>query len=180
MEFPIGDARQFLGALQLGASGAGGLGGAVQPFTHTGQYVAQSWRDYLGQAPDELPIARPTLALAAQAFRDEVVLLGLKARRPVTRPDIFEHITREVVAGLEFYGDRGWLDNPKIAVGTALTSGPPHRSQRAGLPHWAPASDPGVESHRGERMPYAGGWQPPFGKASHPVPVQPTPLASAA
>jgi GNAT superfamily N-acetyltransferase len=24
------------------------------------------------------------------------------------------------------------------AVGTALTGGPPHRSQRAGLPHWAP------------------------------------------
>src|SRR6266516_3039197 len=27
-----------------------------------------------------------------------------------------------------------------IAVGTALTGGPPLRSQRAGLPHWAPAS----------------------------------------
>ena len=27
-----------------------------------------------------------------------------------------------------------------VAVGTALTGGPPHRSQRAGLPHWAPAS----------------------------------------
>ncbi len=26
------------------------------------------------------------------------------------------------------------------AVGTALAGGPPHRSQRAGLPHWAPAS----------------------------------------
>jgi hypothetical protein len=26
----------------------------------------------------------------------------------------------------------------KGAVGTALTGGPPHRSQRAGLPHWAP------------------------------------------
>src|SRR6478672_1920587 len=26
-----------------------------------------------------------------------------------------------------------------IAVGTALTGGPPRRSQRAGLPHWAPA-----------------------------------------
>jgi hypothetical protein len=26
-----------------------------------------------------------------------------------------------------------------MAVGTALTGGPPHRSQRAGLPHWAPA-----------------------------------------
>ena len=25
-----------------------------------------------------------------------------------------------------------------VAVGTALAGGPPHRSQRAGLPHWAP------------------------------------------
>ena len=29
-----------------------------------------------------------------------------------------------------------------VAVGTALTGGPPHRSQRAGLPHWAPRSGP--------------------------------------
>jgi hypothetical protein len=27
-----------------------------------------------------------------------------------------------------------------VAVGTALAGGPPHRSQRAGLPHWAPTS----------------------------------------
>ena len=27
----------------------------------------------------------------------------------------------------------------RVAVGTAPTSGPPHKSQRAGLPHWAPA-----------------------------------------
>ena len=80
---------------------------------HTGRYFAQSWRDYLGQAPDELPIARPTIALAAQAFRDEVVLMGLKARRPVSRPEVFERITREVVAGLEFYGDKGWLEKPQ-------------------------------------------------------------------
>ncbi|WP_205878448.1 alpha/beta hydrolase family protein [Mycobacterium camsae] len=80
---------------------------------HTGQYLAQSWRDYLGQPPDELPIARPTMALAAQAFRDEVVLMGLKARRPVSRPDVFDRITREVQAGLEFYGARGWLDKPE-------------------------------------------------------------------
>ena len=31
------------------------------------------------------------------------------------------------------------------AVGTALTGRPPHRSQRAELPHWAPASDVNVE-----------------------------------
>lgn len=89
------------------------LGNAVRPFTRTGRYVAQSWRDYLAETPDELPIARPTIALAAQAFRDEVVLMGLKARRPVSPPAAFEHITREVEAGLEFYGDHGWLKRPK-------------------------------------------------------------------
>ncbi|BBX60861.1 alpha/beta hydrolase [Mycobacterium saskatchewanense] len=95
-----------------------GLGDVVKPFTHTGQYVAQSWRDYLDhQEPGSLPIARPTLALAAQAFRDEIVLMGLKARRPVSRPAKFERITREVTAGLQFYGERGWLDNPKRFFG---------------------------------------------------------------
>ena len=92
---------------------AGGLGGAITPFVHTGRYYARSWRDYLGKTPDELPIARPTIALAAQAFRDEIVLMGLKARRPVSRPDVFERITREVVDGVEFYGSKGWLDKPK-------------------------------------------------------------------
>jgi hypothetical protein len=107
------DARQRPGALHLSPPGAAGLGSAVRPFVHTGRYLARSWRDYLDQAPDELPIARPTIALAAQAFRDEVVLIGLKARRPVSRPDVFDRITREVVAGLEFYGDKGWLEKPK-------------------------------------------------------------------
>ncbi|WP_322861571.1 hypothetical protein U8D42_12440 [Mycobacterium europaeum] len=105
------------GPLPLNAPGGVGLGSAVKPFTSTGRYVAESWRDYLRQGPDELPIARPTLALAAQAFRDEVVLLGLKARRPVSHPEEFERITSEVVAGLKFYGDRGWLDNPKRFFG---------------------------------------------------------------
>ena len=39
--------------------------------------------------------------------------MGLKARRPVSRGDVFDRITREVVAGLEFYGDKGWLEKPK-------------------------------------------------------------------
>ncbi|MGD1108765.1 MAG: hypothetical protein ABR885_00485 [Mycobacterium sp.] len=107
------DARQRPGAFHLSPPGVAGLGSAFRPFTHTGLYFARSWRDYLDQAPDELPIARPTIALAAQAFRDEVVLMGLKARRPVSRGDVFDRITREVVAGLEFYGNKGWLERPK-------------------------------------------------------------------
>ena len=45
-----------------------------------------------------------------------------------------------------------------VAVGTALTGGPPHRSQRAELPHWAPASGSGSEAHFREGMLHAGGW----------------------
>ncbi len=89
------------------------LPGAVAPLMHTGAYFAQSWRDQRNPAPDGLPIARPTLALTAQAFRDEIVLMGLRARRPVSKPEVFERITREVIAGLEFYGDKGWLEKPK-------------------------------------------------------------------
>ena len=80
---------------------------------HTGRYLAQSWRDYLDQGPDELPIARPTIALVAQALRDEVVLMGLKARRPISQLRVYERINQEVVAALEFYGNRGWLEKPQ-------------------------------------------------------------------
>ncbi|MEY8016963.1 alpha/beta hydrolase family protein [Mycobacterium servetii] len=89
------------------------LPGSVAPLTHTGMYLAQSWRDFFGPASDELPIARPTPALTAQAFRDEIVLMGLRARRPVSKPQVFERITGEVAAGLEFYGAKGWLEKPK-------------------------------------------------------------------
>lgn len=65
------------------------------------------------QGPDELPIARPTLALLGQAVRDEVVLRGLKLRRPVSDPRAFARIDREVAAALEFYGDKGWLAKPR-------------------------------------------------------------------
>ncbi len=30
------------------------------------------------------------------------------------------------------------ISAPLVAVGTIFSSRPPHRSQRAGLPHWAP------------------------------------------
>ncbi|WP_262490984.1 alpha/beta hydrolase family protein [Mycobacterium simiae] len=94
-------------------SGVAGLGGVVKPFLNTGRYLAQSWRDYLDHRPDELPIARPTMALAAQAFRDEIVLMGLKARRPISKGPVFERIRDEVTAGLQFYGNRGWLAWPR-------------------------------------------------------------------
>ena len=39
-----------------------------------------------------------------------------------------------------------------VAVGTAVADRPPRRSQRAGLPHWAPALGAGGESLLGPGM----------------------------
>jgi hypothetical protein len=44
-----------------------------------------------------------------------------------------------------------------IAVGTAVANGPPRRSQRALLTHWAPALGSGVEARFGPGMLHADG-----------------------
>jgi hypothetical protein len=108
-----GPDRDDAGRRRANYAGRQQLDMALGPFARTGRYYAQSWRDYVDQGPRELPIARPTIALAAHAFRDEIVLLGLRARRPVSYPEAFERINREVTAALDFYGRKGWLDDPE-------------------------------------------------------------------
>lgn len=58
-------------------------------------------------------MARPTLALAAHALRDEIVLAGLRMHRPLSDPQGFQRITEEVTAALGFYVGQGWLDHPE-------------------------------------------------------------------
>ena len=50
----------------------------------------------------------------------------------------------------------GYIAKYAVAVGTALTGGPPHRSPHAELPHGAPASGSGGEAHLREWMRRAG------------------------
>ncbi|OBH92537.1 S9 family peptidase [Mycobacterium sp. E2733] len=83
------------------------------PFARTGGFYARSWGTYLDRQPDELPVARPTLALAAQAFRDEILLAGFSLLRRAPDAKTLERIDNEVLAAQEFYGDKGWLDNPE-------------------------------------------------------------------
>ena len=93
---------------------AGPLREVVRPFTRTGGFYARSWGDYLDRQPNELPVARPTLALATHAFRDEIVLLGMRLLLPVSSdPDAVARVEHEVVAALEMYGQAGWLDKPE-------------------------------------------------------------------
>jgi hypothetical protein len=89
------------------------LAQALRPFTRTGGFYARSWATYLDRQPDELPVARPTLALAAQAFSDEVVLAGFHLLRSAPDATRLERIHREVTAALEFYGEKGWLQEPE-------------------------------------------------------------------
>src|SRR6266508_3484339 len=67
----------------------------------------------------------------------------------------------------------------RIAVGTALAGGPPRRSQRALLTHWAPDLGSGVKALIGPGMGIAGGREPPIRVAAHLLPVHAVSLAAA-
>ncbi len=128
--------------------GADAFNAATRPFTRTGGYYAASWRDYLGRKPGSLPIARPTITPAAQAFRDKIALLGLRARRPISDLRAFERIDAEVVAALELHGRKGWLDRPE-----RFFAQPPKLTDVAVRPAKA-------LGHRFERLSFASGHRP--------------------
>jgi hypothetical protein len=81
--------------------------------SRTGGFYARTWADYLDRQPGELPVARPTVVLAAHAFRDEIVLLGFHLVRSAPDATTVRRMNGEVVAALEFYGQKGWLDQPE-------------------------------------------------------------------
>ena len=101
-----------------------------------------------GHRPAE--IVRPT---GARSFRDRQPGPTMVARQPQRDQLQWQH-------GRVARGNRtpGLPRNGAVAVGTALAGGPPHRSQRAGLPHWAPTSGAGVEAHVGPGMRDADWW----------------------
>ena len=93
-----------------------------------------------------------------------VLLLGvaLSGRRtasiaqssPLVPPEWFRAIRGESSGELPFADFRNihaQFSGFAFAVGTALTGGPPHRSQRALLTHWAPTSGHDAQSLFGVR-----------------------------
>ena len=74
--------------------------------------------------------------------------------------------------------DHSRLTPPTVAVGTALAGGPPHGSQRAELPHWAPASGIDVEASFGVGMQDMGRWEPLRRQATHALPGEAMALAA--
>jgi hypothetical protein len=92
---------------------AGPLSQVLRSFTRTGGFYARSWATYLDREPGELPVARPTIALATHAFRDEIVLAGFRLQRAAPGAKALDRVNREVTAALEFYGQQGWLGQPE-------------------------------------------------------------------
>ena len=93
--------------------GASPLALALGPFTRTGGFYARSWADYLDRQPGQVPARRPSLALAAHAFGDEIVLLGFRFLRSAPDATRVERINHEVIAALDFYREKGWLEEPE-------------------------------------------------------------------
>jgi hypothetical protein len=132
---------------------AGPLREVVRPFARTGGFYARSWGDYLDRQPDQLPVARPTLALATQAFRDEIVLLGMRLLLPVSSdPDVVARVEGEVIAALELYGQAGWLEKPEgfFAAPPPLTDVTVKTVTTRGRTHQRISFDSGYEPHPGE------------------------------
>ena len=121
-------------------------------FTRTGGFYARSWGAYLDREPGELPVARPTLALATEAFFDEIVLTGFRLLRSAPDAARLEWITREVSAALEFYGQQGWLEKPEgfFAASPALTDVTVRTVSNMGRSCERMFFDSGYEPHAGE------------------------------
>lgn len=83
------------------------------PFVRTREFMNQPVPENIGQGPDELPLARPTLAVARQVFHDELVLLGFRLFLPVGGAGALDRANREIGAALEYYAHHGWLDSPE-------------------------------------------------------------------
>lgn len=152
MATPDHDGDPPMAAIPPPPRGPGPLDYVVRPFRRTGRYYARSWRDYLDRQPHELPVARPTLALAAQAFRDEIVLTGFRMFQPISDAPVFERINAEVRAAIEFYGRRGYLDDPEkfFAAPPALTDVTIHPAKTRGRSHERMVFDSGYEPSVGE------------------------------
>ena len=130
----------------------GPLPNIVNPFARAGSYYARFWGSYLGGGAGDLPLARPTLSLATHALRDELVLVGLMWKRPLSDHKVYERINAEVRDAIDLYRERGWLDDPAgFFTAPPVPDGVSIRSLRKGnRTHERMSFDSGYAPHPGE------------------------------
>jgi hypothetical protein len=90
------------------------LAAAVTPFSRAGRFYVQAWRRYLSPRRDSgIPVVRPTVAFAGQAFLDEIVLAGFRTLRPTGAGDAVARIEQETIVALDLYEEAGWCEQPE-------------------------------------------------------------------
>lgn len=88
--------------------------GLRSPYTRTAGYYAKSWRRYLrGSDETGLPVARPTLAMAGQALRDEIILSASRSLGSSRVLNSFDEVEREVRDAAQLYSESGWFEDPE-------------------------------------------------------------------
>lgn len=126
---------------------------AIRPYARAGGFYARSWRRYLdGDYDGELPVVRPTVALAGQAFSDEVVLVGFRLLRNAVTPADLARIHGEVTEARALYESRGWFEDPLGYLGdppplTEVTVRPVVAGRRS---YDRVSFDSGYEPHEGD------------------------------
>lgn len=85
----------------------------VKPFAGAISFYAGSWHRWLTRPPAaDLPVVRPKIAHAREAFHDEVILTAFRMVRSADRR-VHARVEREVRAAIDRYGEAGWLDRPE-------------------------------------------------------------------
>src|SRR6476660_7426382 len=106
-------------AVRSGGASSNPLATALTPFLRTGGYYARAWRRYLLQrSHGDLPILRPTVALAGQALVDEVLLAGFRAVRPGGGGADVAQLEAEASEAAALYEACGWCERPEGFFGT--------------------------------------------------------------
>ena len=76
-------------------------------------FLARGRRRTAGIAVDDSIVAvRPTLALAAQAYLDEVLIAALRHPDLLPKEDDYAPAAADLVAARELFAARGWIDHP--------------------------------------------------------------------
>jgi hypothetical protein len=92
------------------------------------------------QGPDRDPLLSELFALSALTssvdFSAEIAEI---AEKHDTRPRALAVLSRDRAEKSRVLQRPLWQSRAGSAVGTPVARGPPRRSQRAALPHWAPA-----------------------------------------
>jgi hypothetical protein len=108
------DSVEPTGRVQSVPSPSPNPGAAVTTLWRTAGSYRRSWREYASPRHDELPVVRPTVALAGQAFLDEIVIAGFRrVLLAAVTGDDFARIEQETIAARDLYEQAGWSERPE-------------------------------------------------------------------